>query len=52
MENIYHKMCYEIERLAYNYIEYISDDEIKEDINYLEIDFELMFQEDGSYYYG
>ena len=52
MENIYHKMCYEIERLAYNYIEYISDDEIKEDINYLESDCGLMFQEDGSYYYG
>ena len=52
MENIYHKMCYEIERLAYNYIEYISDDEIKENINYLESDCGLMCQEDGSYYYG
>ena len=52
MENIYHKMCYEIERLAYNYIEYISDDEIKEEINYLQSDCGLMFQEDGSYYYG
>ena len=52
MENIYHKMCYEIERLAYNYIEYISDDEIKEEINYLQSDCGLMFKEDGSYYYG
>ena len=51
MENIYYKMCYEIERLAYNYIEYISDDEIKEDINYLQNDCGLMFQEDGSYCY-
>ena len=51
MENIYHNMCYEIERLAYNYIEYISDDEIKEDINYLQSDCGLMFLEDGSYCY-
>ena len=51
MENIYHNMCYEIERLAYNYIEYISDDEIKENINYLQSDCGLMFQEDGSYCY-
>ena len=52
MENIYHKMCYEIERLAYNYIEYISDDEITKNINYLQTDCGLMFLEDGSYYYG
>ena len=52
MEKIYHNMCYEIERLAYNYIEYISDDEITENINYLESDCGLMFLEDGSYYYG
>lgn len=52
MENIYHNMCYEIERLAYNYIENISDDEITENINYLQNDCGLMFQEDGSYYYG
>ena len=51
MENIYHKMCYQIERLAYNYIEYISDDEIKEEINYLQNDCGLMFLEDGSYSY-
>ena len=51
MEYIYHNMCYEIERLAYNYIEYISDDEIKEDINYLQNDCGLMFLQDGSYYY-
>lgn len=51
MEHIYHNMCYEIERLAYNYIEYISDDEIKEDINYLQADCGLMFLEDGSYCY-
>ena len=51
MENIYHNMCYEIERLAYNYIENISDDEITENINYLESDCGLMFLEDGSYCY-
>lgn len=51
MENIYHNMCYEIERLAYNYIENISDDEIKEEINYLQSDCGLMFLEDGSYCY-
>ena len=51
MEFIYHNMCYEIERLAYNYIEFISDDEIKEDINYLQNDCGLMFLEDGSYCY-
>lgn len=49
MESIYHNMCYEIERLAYNYIENISDDEIKEDINYLQNDCGLMFLEDGAY---
>ncbi len=52
MEYIYHNMCYEIERLAYNYIENISNDEIKEDINYLQNDCGLMFLEDGAYYYG
>ena len=51
MEYIYYNMCYEIERLAYNYIEYISDDEIKEEINYLQNDCGLMFLEDGSYSY-
>ena len=51
MENVYHNMCYEVERLAYNYIEYISDNEIKEDINYLQNDCGLMFLEDGSYCY-
>ena len=51
MEYIYHNMCYEIERLAYNYIENISDDEIKEDINYLQSDCGLMFLQDGSYCY-
>ena len=51
MENIYYNICYEIERLAYNYIECISDDEIKEDINYLQSDCGLMFLEDGSYCY-
>ena len=45
-------MCYEIERLAYNYIENISNDEIKEDINYLQNDCGLMFLENGAYYYG
>ena len=52
MEYIYHNMCYEIERLAYNYIENISNDEIKEDINYLQNDCGLMFLENGAYYYG
>lgn len=51
MENIYHNMCYEIERLAYNYIENISNDEITENINYLQNDCGLMFLEDGSYCY-
>ena len=51
MEHIYYNMCYEIERLAYNYIENISNDEITEDINYLQNDCGLMFLEDGSYCY-
>lgn len=52
MEMIYHNMCYEMERLGYNYIENITEDEIMDEIDYLEECCGVMFLEDGTYYYG